>query len=688
MLDSGAEMVVGIDVGGTFTDVTVYEPSSGQVRTYKSPSDSAHPEKGVLDGLDKARLDYGSCRLMVHGTTVGTNALLQRRGAKAAMVTTAGFRDVIELGRTTRMVPHTLYDPYFRRPAPFVPRRRRFTVPERTSTDGEVERIPSDDDLAPLIERLDRAGAESVAVCFLNSYANDETETRIVDALRDRFEFVTGSADVSNEVREYERFSTCVVNAYLMPVMSRYAGDLVDSLRERGYENAFHTMASNGGLLTEDLVRRYPVRTVLSGPAAGVSAAAYLAQARGLKNYITYDMGGTSSDVALVADGSWPVKRETILDGIMIRVPQLDIQTVGAGGGSIARIDSGGGLFVGPESAGADPGPASYGRGGTEPTVTDANAVLGRLGANQELGGSLRLDADAARKAVGMLGDRIGKSAEEMAEGIVRVAVTKMAAAIYEISIGRGHDPRDFSLLSFGGAGPLHAGQIAAELGIDSVVVPPAPGVFSAYGGLCSALFREVMETALVPLTETSLDVLERQASAFGDRLSAEFEDEGADAACLRFHRELDARYLGQAHEITISFPVDATLERITGLFEEEYEREFGRLDRQKSIEIVNLRVRGELPVEPPALSARDLADGTAIAKYERDMFVGGEWRRCAVYEREDILPGAAVDGPAIIEEMSTTVYVPPGWRARTERYGELVMRQDQSSLEEDPNAR
>jgi len=685
MLDAAAQYVIGIDVGGTFTDVTVYEPASGAVRTYKSPSNRANPERGVLDGLDKAGLDYGACRLMVHGTTVGTNALLERRGANAAMVTTEGFRDVVELGRTTRMVPHTLYDPYFRRPAPFVPRHRRFAVAERTAADGEVERMPADGDLAPLIERLESVEAESVAVCFLNSYANDATEARMIEALRERFEFVTGSAEVSNEVREFERFSTCVVNAYLMPVMARYTRDLVEALRGRGYESAFHTMASNGGLLTDDLVRRYPVRTVLSGPAAGIAAAAYLSQARGTKNFMTYDMGGTSSDVALIADGQWPVKRETILEGIMIRIPQLDIQTVGAGGGSIARLDSGGSLFVGPESAGADPGPACYGHGGTEPTVTDANAVLGRLGAGQELGGSLRLDADAARDVVRKLGAVIDKSAEEMAEGIIRVAVTKMAAAIYEISIGRGHDPRDFALLSFGGAGPLHAALIAEELGIGSVIVPPAPGVFSAYGGLCSGLFRERMETLLLRLDQDGLDELERQATRFAEDLAVAFRTDDGDDARIRVHREIDARYLGQAHEITIPFPANAELDEIIGLFEEEFEREFGRLDSHKPIEIVNLRVRGELPVEPPALTERAAESGSPVADGERGLFVDGAHRPCPVYDRESLFAGAVVDGPAIIEEMSTTVYVPPGWSVRSESYGELVMTQEPANPKESP---
>ena len=335
-----APFVVGIDVGGTFTDVTIQDLRDGGLASFKSPSDRAHAERGVLDVLAKSELDIRSCRLIVHGTTVATNALLERRGARTALVTTAGFRDVIELGRTTRMVPHTLYDPYFRRPPPFVPRRDRHVIAERTLADGTVERTPDPEELNALGRRLTEDGIESVAVCLLNSYANAENERLVVAALSRQLPYVSGSAEVGNEVREYERFSTCVVNAYLMPLMARYTDGLVRELRRYGYSGPFHTMASNGGLLTEELVRQHPVRTVLSGPAGGLSAAAYLMRARGVSDFITYDMGGTSTDVSLVQQGAWPVKREMLLDGIMIRIPQLDIQTVGAGGGSIASIDA------------------------------------------------------------------------------------------------------------------------------------------------------------------------------------------------------------------------------------------------------------------------------------------------------------------------------------------------------------
>ena len=420
------DLIAGVDIGGTFTDLTIHDPVTGAVTAVKAPSDRVQPEQGVLAAIGKAGVDLRRCRFMVHGTTVATNAMLERSGPRVAMVTTEGFRDVVELGRTTRLVPGTLYDPYFRRTPPFVSRRDRHVVTERMSPDGVSETRPDPAEVEQVLDAVAESGAEAVAVCFLNSYADAAHEQAVAAQARRRFDCVTASAEVLNEVREFERFSTCTVNAYLMPLMSRYVARLVERLREGGLGGSFYTMASNGGLMSEPLVRALPVRTVLSGPAAGISAAAYLMEALGIDSFVTYDMGGTSTDVALVAGGAWPVKRETVLDGILLKVPQLDIHTIGAGGGSIAHRDPGGSLVVGPQSAGAVPGPACYGKGGEAPTVTDANVVLGRLGSGQRLGDSLEIDADAARAAVARLAASLNLDTGAMAEGIVRVAVARM----------------------------------------------------------------------------------------------------------------------------------------------------------------------------------------------------------------------------------------------------------------------
>ena len=661
-------------------DLTIHDPATGAVTAVKAPSDRARPERGVLAAIGKAGIDLRRCRFMVHGTTVATNAMLERSGPRVAMITTEGFRDVVELGRTTRLVPGTLYDPYFRRTPPFVSRRDRHVVPERMSPDGVSETRPDPAEVEQVLDAVAESGAEAVAVCFLNSYADAGHEQAVAAQARRRFDCVTASAEVLNEVREFERFSTCTVNAYLMPLMSRYVARLVERLREGGLGGSFYTMASNGGLMSEPLVRALPVRTVLSGPAAGISAAAYLMEALGIDSFVTYDMGGTSTDVALITGGAWPVKRETVLDGILLKVPQLDIHTIGAGGGSIAHRDQGGSLVVGPQSAGAIPGPACYGTGGEAPTVTDANVVLGRLGFGQRLGDSLEIDADAARAAVARLAASLNLDTGTMAEGIVRVAVARMAQAVYEISIGRGHDPRDFVLLPYGGAGPLHACLVAEELGIGRIVVPPDPGAFSAYGGLCSALFRDRTATRLRLLDDDAATALVTEAAEMRAGLAEEFAAGGVSVADLVYRHELDARYVGQAHEITVPVSGEAGAAEIRDHFEETFERHYGRLDRDKAIEIVNLRVIAEVPARPPALVplADDIQGTTPGGEpSRRTVRIDGAPTGVAVQSRDSLAAGTVLAGPRIIEEMTATTYVAQGWTVTVGRFGELDLNRN-----------
>ena len=674
------DLIAGVDIGGTFTDLTIHDPATGAVTAVKAPSDRARPERGVLAAIGKAGIDLRRCRFMVHGTTVATNAMLERSGPRVAMITTEGFRDVVELGRTTRLVPGTLYDPYFRRTPPFVSRRDRHVVPERMSPDGVSETRPDPAEVEQVLDAVAESGAEAVAVCFLNSYADAGHEQAVAAQARRRFDCVTASAEVLNEVREFERFSTCTVNAYLMPLMSRYVARLVERLREGGLGGSFYTMASNGGLMSEPLVRALPVRTVLSGPAAGISAAAYLMEALGIDSFVTYDMGGTSTDVALITGGAWPVKRETVLDGILLKVPQLDIHTIGAGGGSIAHRDQGGSLVVGPQSAGAIPGPACYGTGGEAPTVTDANVVLGRLGFGQRLGDSLEIDADAARAAVARLAASLNLDTGTMAEGIVRVAVARMAQAVYEISIGRGHDPRDFVLLPYGGAGPLHACLVAEELGIGRIVVPPDPGAFSAYGGLCSALFRDRTATRLRLLDDDAATALVTEAAEMRAGLAEEFAAGGVSVADLVYRHELDARYVGQAHEITVPVSGEAGAAEIRDHFEETFERHYGRLDRDKAIEIVNLRVIAEVPARPPALVplADDIQGTTPGGEpSRRTVRIDGAPTGVAVQSRDSLAAGTVLAGPRIIEEMTATTYVAQGWTVTVGRFGELDLNRN-----------
>ena len=668
-------LFAGIDVGGTFTDLILYDSTSRTTRAVKVPSDRAAPDRAVLAALDRVGITPAELRLIVHGTTVATNAVLERQGARTAFVTTAGFRDVLELGRTTRLVPNSLYHPYFRRPAPLIARRDRHTVAERTEADGRISLDLDEAAIETIALSLTRDGAESVVVGFVNSYANAGHEQRAAAILRRHFVHVTMSTGILNEIREFERFSAAAINGYVMPLMASYIGRLTEALQRRFPAAGFYTVASHGGLLSAAAAVAQPVRTVLSGPAAGLAAAMHLAGALGVANLITYDMGGTSTDVALIASGAYPLKRETILEGLVIRLPQLDIHTVGAGGGSIAALDAGNSLQVGPQSAGAVPGPAAYGKGGTSPTVTDANVVLGRLGPVQELGRSLRIDAEAATAAMMPLADALSLPPSAVADAILRLAVAKMAAAVHEISVARGFDPRDFALLSYGGAGPLHAALIAGQIGITRVIVPPSPGAFSAFGALCSALAKDRSCTVLAPL---NLDVGVRDGAeglftAMEAGIAAEFAAEGADTGALTLERQFDLRYRGQAHELTVSAPASATLAGVIELFEAAFERQFGRRDSERGIELVNLRVVGRIPIETPAWTTQ--AGGTGQALGVRTVMDEGTQVACAVWARGDIPRGAVIDGPAVIEEMSATTFLPAGWRLSLGSIGELDLR-------------
>lgn len=663
--------VVGLDIGGTFTDLTVYDRSSGQAAAFKVPSNREAPDSAVLAALDKSGVPLGELGMIVHGTTVATNALLERRGDRAGMVTTAGFRDVIELGRTTRLVPNSLYDPYFSRPPVLIRRHLRKGLDERVEADGTVSRPLDQGALEEAACELKAAGVETVAVCFLNSFRNATHEQQAVAVLRQHFEFVTSSSEVLNEIREFERFSAATMNAYVMPTMARYVRRLTEAVRDRAPGVAFYTMASNGGLLSTDLVCSHPVRTILSGPAAGVAATVLVSTVTGVDKIITYDMGGTSTDVAMVAGGRFPLRRETLLDGMVIRVPQLDIETIGAGGGSIASLDAGGSLQVGPASAGASPGPACYGRGGLKPTVTDANVVLGRLGDDQELGGSLHIRKAAALQVIDPLAREAGLTPNQMAESIVRLAVAKMAAAVYEVSVARGHDPREFSLLCYGGAGPLHACLVADEVGIPEVIVPPAPGAFSAFGALCSNLTKDRVATVLELLGDGSVAQAWAHAHRFEDEMREEFEREGLNTDAFQAEWQLDMRYSGQAHEITVSVPNHAQAAEVAECFGRDFEREYGRRDVDRLPELVNVRVIGRIPIEMPRLQGPTRSGSGASDRTRRIVLDGGEVE-CPVWRREELSPTLALQGPAVIEEMSATTYVPPGWCVRVGPIGEL----------------
>jgi len=669
--------IVGIDVGGTFTDLTAVDVATGRVVVTKVPSRPRHEAAAVLAGLEALGIASADVRRLVHGTTVGTNAVLERRGARVALLTTAGFRDLIEIGRTKRYIP-ALFIPTFVRPKPVVQRQDRFEVTERLGPDGAVL-IPLDP--ASIERALDAAlaaPAEAIAVCLLHAYLNPAHEHAVADAVKGRAPGlpVSCSADVVAEYREFERFSTTVLNAYLQPLMEGYLTSLEERLLATGYVHGVLTVASSGGMMTTDTARRLPIKTIFSGPAGGVSQACFVGAAAAVRDFISYDMGGTSTDVCLVRDLQPPMTADAMVGAFPVKVSQIDMHTVGAGGGSIAWLDVDGSLAVGPRSAGASPGPAAYGLGGTEPTVTDANVVLGRIGTRRRLGGSIVLDAARARVAVAALGARMARplGVEALAEGIVLIAVARMTSAIREISIQRGHDPRDFTLIAFGGAGPMHALAMAEEIGIPRVLVPRHPGNFSALGLLAADIKHDDVRTRVGLLREREPSLraafTEMEAAARG-----QLEREGFGPEQQRLLRSLDLRYRGQAFELSVAVgEVGADPAAIEADFHRLHREVYGHANPDAAIELVNARLTAYGLVPKPA-AERHAGTGAPLdaAQVERrPVWFDGRAHDCPVWERDRLPAGATFAGPAIVEEFGATTVVPPGWRGTVDGHGGL----------------
>ncbi|GAB3020249.1 hydantoinase/oxoprolinase family protein [Natronobiforma cellulositropha] len=673
--DTHAPVRLGVDVGGTFTDVTLTTPT-GDLVTAKVPT-TADQSEGVLAGIEaateRAGLEPDAVEEFTHATTVSINALLERSGAKTALVTTAGFRDVLEIGRQTRP---SLYDVTATRPEPLVPRRRRLEIDERASEDG-VERPVTDEACARLADEVEALGAESVAVSLLHAYATPENEARLADALRERLSVpVSASHEVLPEFREFERTSTTAVDAFVRPTIDAYLGRLIDRLVPLEVPPP-HVMGSNGGIAAAETVRERAATTLLSGPAAGVVGASRTASAvadeRDLDGLVTFDMGGTSSDVSLVTDGDVARTTDAVVDGLPLGLPMVDLETVGSGGGSVAWVDEGGALRVGPRSAGADPGPACYGRGGDEPTVTDATLALGYLGSDTALGGTLSLEPDRARAVLSALAAEAAlESALEAAAGVYRVANATMERAIRAVTVERGHDPRRFGLVAFGGAGPVHAAALADRLEMETVVVPLPAGVLSAFGLLVADERADAARTHRVSLADADLETLE---TLFTDLESDALADVRApDQATLE--RRVDCRYRGQSFELAV--PVGDPIDRaaVEARFHEAHERAYG-YRREERIDLVTLRASAV--VERDAVSLRyDGGDDLESARRTtRPIHVDGTERDAPVYERPRLPVDARVDGPAVIEGREATTLVPPDWQMTVHTDGTLVLRRD-----------
>ncbi len=648
-------MQIAIDTGGTFTDC-VYV-SEGRQNVTKVPSTPAQPGEAVLQAV--AQVAHGKQIEVRHGTTVGTNALLERKGARVAFVTTEGFEDILAIGRQARP---KLYDWSFRKPEPLAPERLRFGVPERTGPDGAILRAPSGAELERLKKAIQAERPESIAVSLLFSFANSANERTVVDALRDLDVPISASHEILPEFREYERGSTVVINAYLAPVMQRYLAYLDTGLRSTGCR--LQVMQSSGGIVPASVAAREPVRTILSGPAGGVIGALAAARNAGFSRLLTFDMGGTSTDVALIdSDAGLRTTTEFQMDGMPVAVPTLDIHTVGAGGGSLASFDRGGALKVGPQSAGADPGPICYGRG-VEPTVTDANLLLGRLDSEWFLGGTMKLDIEAARHRFEAAKGKLA-SAEAFAEGIVRVADSHMEKALRRISIERGHDPRDFVLVSFGGAGPLHACALARALKIPKILVPTSPGALSAFGILVSDVVRDYSRTVMLHAQDRALMAHFQALEDLGFR---DMKSEGLAAAALR---SLDLRYAGQGYELNVDWSGD-----FVSQFHQLHEQRYGYCDPGRPVEIVNARVR--LIAEGQRISAQRKSmrqgDARQAVIRHKPIYCADRQLTAPVYDRSKLECGDRFSGPAVIVEYSSTGFVSPGADAYVDEYENLVI--------------
>jgi N-methylhydantoinase A len=656
---------IGIDTGGTFTDF-IFLDGNG-IRTLKLLSTPANPADAIVRGLGEAGLagDF----TVLHGSTVATNALLERKGARTALVTTAGFEDVIEIGRQNRPLIYSLAPS---RPKPLVPSPLRFGLTERSLYNGMVL-VPLDPaEVERLAGRLRRLRVEAVAVCLLFSFANPRHEKLVGRRLATLGIPVSLSHHILPEYREFERTSTTVVNAYLAPVMGRYLGELERKLGTvRGRKNGrLHVMQSNGGTVSARTAIREPVRTILSGPAGGVVGAWHVSRLAGYDRIITFDMGGTSTDVAL-CDGGIRVTSESVVAHSPIGVPVIDIHTVGAGGGSIARVDAGGALRVGPESAGAEPGPICYGRG-AEPTVTDANLFLGRLDSRYPLGGTLRLETGRLGAAFESLARKMGvPRPADAAQGILDVANANMEAALRVISVERGHDPRDFVLVTFGGAGGLHAIDLATGLGIERILVPENPGLLSALGVLLADKLQDFSQTVMLPAESAGSDELLEHFRNLEKRALAFLLAEGVPQNRIRLERWVDMRYRGQSYEL--SFPYVA---RFAAEFHRIHDRRYGYSDTGRAAEVVTVRVRARGLSEKPRLP-RDRAaarDPRRAYLYEKPVQFGKRTRRTRVYERSQLHAGNVIAGPALIFEYSASTVVPPGFSCWVDEYRNLVV--------------
>jgi N-methylhydantoinase A len=681
---------VGVDSGGTFTDVCLFDEENGRVEVWKVSSTPDDPSRGIAQGVEEGMRRVAPeagdkpaapVTYFGHGTTVATNALIQHRGVKTGLVTTDGFRDLLEIGRQKRP---DLYDMQADKPPVLVSRDLRQEVPERVRHDGSID-LPLDETrMRAAAVALREAGVKAVAVSFLYGFIRPEHEARAVEILREEMPeaFISAGHEIAPEFREFERLSTVVLNAYLGPVMRSYIEKLTPRLEGLGMTAAPHLTQSNGGVISFAAAAGLPVRTVLSGPSTGVVGAQAIGRLAGYEDLITFDMGGTSTDVALLQGGQCRLTSEAVVHGYPIKAPMLDIHTVGAGGGSIAYVDAGGLLKAGPRSCGAFPGPVCYDQGNSEPATTDANVVLQTLNPTHLLGGRMKIRQDLSKAAIQRVADQLGLGLMETAQGILSVVTANMARAIRVISVQRGHDPRDFTLMAFGGGGPLHAARLAKELDMKRVLVPRNPGILCAMGLLLTDLRADFAATKLLPLEPGSVGDVAEGFATLTARAEDWFEHEGIAAENRVLTRTADMRYKGQNYELAVALPegpvTQATLEALAAGFADLHRQRYGFIAEGEPVQIVTLRLEATGLVQKATLTRHPDAgpDASAARTGERPVWFpeAQDFVATPIYSRDELKPGNRFAGPAIVEQMDTTTVVPPGMTARVDPYLNLIL--------------
>lgn len=691
--------LIGVDVGGTFTDLVFTDTASGFVSIHKTPTTPDDPSRGVIDGIlelcRRVEVDPAMIDSVKHGTTIATNAVLEYKGAETGMITTEGYRDVLHIGRHQRPQHYSIMQEIPWQDRPLIKRRHRKTVAERLVPPTGDVLVPLDEEAVRRAAReLRDAGVEAVAICFLFSYLDPAHEERAREIVLEEYPgcFVTSSAAVSPQFREFERFTTAAMNAFIGPKVRNYVDRLESIMGERGLTADLHVMGSNGGAATAKMVSEKPVLTLLSGPAAGVLGGIWCSALSGKTNLITFDVGGTSADIGIVIDGvsAEATARDTWIGGYPVLAPMMDIHTIGAGGGSIASLDAAGAFRVGPESAGARPGPAAYGHGGEKPTVTDAHVVLGRLDPDRFLGGEMSLDMAASEKVVGALSEAVGLGLHETASGILTIVNANMANAIRSRTVQKGLDPRDFALVAFGGAGPLHAADVADLLGISSVLVPAYPGITSAVGLLTTDLKYDAVRTEFQISTSFDTGRLNADFAAMQDQLAAQLAADKVDAGSVTYRRAGDLRYVGQGYELRVAFPdgdLDAAaLTAVVAAFARAHEAEYGHAFEDSPVELVNIRLTafGEVAkIEPETVGGGDsLAGATQRTGTCYFAEIGGptEAYETPFLERTRLPVGERFAGPAIVLQKDTTTIVPPGWDFGADRAGNLMLSKGEKS--------